>query len=160
MAQKLTKEDKGLIRKLHNQGLSTKEISSQLGIANSTAWIYAKSDPEETSPTTNYHDSWAQSKGYADFSDYKESHAIANGFQSYSEYQAHLENLRTQKAKNQELGELIQSELKRRKKNQTWLADCVDVTHQAVSSYINAKSYPSDEVVEKIYECFMHVESE
>ena len=58
---------------------------------------------------------------------------------------------RVNKPENQELSNLIRRRLKEIGKNESWLAEEIGVTRQAVSLYVRGRSIPTDGLLQKLY---------
>ena len=73
------------------------------------------------------------------------------GFKTINEYNKHLAKQRSKRRDNIELKDLIHSYLKKFKKNQSWLAEKIGVSRQAVSFYALGKSIPKYETLDKLF---------
>src|SRR3989344_4422953 len=72
-------------------------------------------------------------------------------FASRTEYNDYHERQRTSRPENQELSDLIKKRLKELGRNQSWLAEEIEVTKQRVSQYVQGKSFPKEDVLQKLY---------
>src|SRR3989338_7450576 len=72
-------------------------------------------------------------------------------FESLTEYNDYHERQRTSRPENQELSDLIKKRLKELGRNQSWLAEEIEVTKQRVSQYVQGKSFPKEDVLQKLY---------
>src|SRR3989339_1839 len=72
-------------------------------------------------------------------------------FESRTEYNDYHERQRTSRPENQELSDLIKKRLKELGRNQSWLAEEIEVTKQRVSQYVQGKSFPKEDVLQKLY---------
>ena len=68
----------------------------------------------------------------------------------YSGYNEYLAQQRQNRPENRELGLLIKSRLVELEQNQSWLANEIGVTKQAVSLYIKGKAFPSEAILRKL----------
>src|SRR3989338_4000883 len=74
-------------------------------------------------------------------------------FASRTEYNDYHERQRTSRPENQELSDLIKKRLKELGRNQSWLAEEIEVTKQRVSQYEQGKSFPKEDVLQKYNFC-------
>src|SRR3989339_581078 len=72
-------------------------------------------------------------------------------FESLTEYNDYHVRQRTSRPENQELSDLIKKRLKELGRNQSWLAEEIEVTKQRVSQYVQGKSFPKEDVLQKLY---------
>src|SRR3989339_249982 len=72
-------------------------------------------------------------------------------FESLTEYDDYHIRQRTSRPENQELSDLIKKRLKELGRNQSWLAEEIEVTKQRVSQYVQGKSFPKEDVLQKLY---------
>ncbi|MDP6642073.1 MAG: helix-turn-helix transcriptional regulator [Candidatus Nanoarchaeia archaeon] len=72
-------------------------------------------------------------------------------FESRSQYQEYTTKQRVNRPENQGLSELITRRLKELGKNQSWLAEEIGVTHQAVSLYAKGRTTPTDDLLQRLY---------
>ena len=72
-------------------------------------------------------------------------------FESRSQYQEYTTKQRVNRPENQGLSELITRRLKELGKNQSWLAEEIGVTRQAVSLYVKGRTTPTNDLLQKLY---------
>ncbi len=90
-------------------------------------------------------------QGFKNYSEYQEHLAQQKGFKNYSEYQEHLAQERSQRTANQGFSTLINSSLKKLRKNQNWLAKQIGVSRQAVSLYTKGKVIPKNKKLKLLF---------
>lgn len=84
----------------------------------------------------------AHQRGFASDYKYQEYLAQQNGFASRYEYVEHLSQQRSKRKRNRQLRGLVRKRLREIGKNQSWLAEELGVSRQAVSLYVQGKSIP------------------
>ena len=72
-------------------------------------------------------------------------------FESQSQYQEYTTRQRVNRPQNQGLSDLIKRRLKELGKNQSWLAEEIGVTRQAVSLYVKGRTTPTNDLLQKLY---------
>ena len=72
-------------------------------------------------------------------------------FESLSQYQEYTARQRVNRPENQGLSDLINRRLKELRRNQTWLAEEMGVTRQAVSLYVKGRSTPTNDLLQRLY---------
>lgn len=83
---------------------------------------------------------------------YHEHLAELNGYASRSEYQREADAARSQRKKYREVSKLVHDILRQQEKNQSWLANYLGVSRQAVSFYAQGKRMPSNNIYQKLRE--------
>ena len=152
MPRKIPEETRKLIEDLGNKGVSIRKIAEKAGVSNSFAWFLVNLRKKGYSTYTEYLQHLAQNKGLENLQEYEKNLAKRRGHEDYSEYLEKLASARQRKKENRELSDLIKKTLKKLNKNQAWLASQLEVSHQMVSRYNSGKSYPSQEVLQRIYQ--------
>jgi len=99
----------------------------------------------------DYQKRWANGKGHKSYSGYLESWAREKGYTSYNDYVNEMASKRKEMPENKNLSSLIKIRLKELGENQTWLAQHLGCTRQAVSLYALGKNCPKMPMLKKIY---------
>ena len=71
-------------------------------------------------------------------------------FESLTKLQQYRARQRTNSKKNRELSDLVKKRLEELEQNQSWLAEQLGVSRQAVSLYAQGKSLPKGEKLEQL----------
>ena len=135
MVKKITDEQKEKAWRLYNYGESIANIAKYVSISCISAWVMTK----------------GRKRGFKNYTEYEEYLAQKRGFKTINEYNKHLAKQRSKRRDNIELKDLIHSYLKKFKKNQSWLAEKIGVSRQAVSFYALGKSIPKYETLDKLF---------
>ncbi len=164
---KIAEETMAVVRKLYNRGRTVPEIAERIGVSVKTVSSYITVVKQGYNSYSEYREYLAKQKGYNSYSEYKEHLAKQKGYKSlheyqehlakqkgynsYSEYQEHLAKKRQKKLVNSKLGRLIKTRLKELGESQSWLAEQIGVTRQAVSLYINGRNIPKEDIAGRIF---------
>lgn len=132
--KKFSKETVEKMQSLYEENLSAKEISKRLKISYSTVYVYAKVFSGE----------------FGSRNDYWEYLAKQKGFESLSDYRGYLAKQRQEKKDYKRLSIVLQENLKERGR-QSWLANQVNITRQAVSLYLQGKAIPNEKLLRNIF---------
>jgi len=92
----------------------------------------------------------AQQRGFASGYKYEEHLAQEKGFASHYEYVDHLSQQRSKRKRNRKVRGLVRKRLRELGKNQSWLAEELGVSRQAVSLYVQGKSIPRGETLGRL----------
>ncbi len=150
MSRRITEQDKEKIKELMGKGLNVSDIARELNLNHNTASMYVATFNKGLNSVGDYQNYLAKNRRYDSFIDYIEDWAKEKGFKSFYEYNKHSTKERQQKPKYKELAKLIKDRLKELGKNQNWLAAQLGITRQSVSYYIQAKSFPKEEIQKKL----------
>src|SRR3989338_3692446 len=123
MSRRITDEQREEARRLYDTGLKTSEIGMQTGISYSSVYGLTK----------------GRQRGNPE---------KGEKFKSYVDNQDYLARQRVNQ--NKEQSDLIRGRLEEMGKNQSWLAEQLGVSKQAVSLYIQGKSKPRGERLDKL----------
>ena len=103
----------------------------------------------------SYTSAWSltegRKQGFKNRSEYQEDLAVRKGFKNRSEYLEDLAEDRKKLKPNKDLSCLIKSRLKELGKNQSWLANELGVTRQAVSLYAHGKIIPNYKILNLVF---------
>ncbi len=136
MGERDSDKTKALIKKLIQEGLSTKEIAREAGVHVTTARIYRRIAKGEFASYIGYYDYLAQ----------------RDGFNSRFERRKYITKKRSQPSEKSELGKMIYERLNEFGKSLSNLAEEVNVTERIMRLYLQGKRFPSRERLEKILE--------
>lgn len=129
MRKRISEETKQRIKELHAQGLPSTEVARMTGVSYFTAR--------------------ATKMGGAGV--YQNMLAKLNGHGSFAKYQREIRRRRTIREPRAEgFSRLLEEELRRLGRNQSWLAKELDVTRQAISDYMHGYYAPEKGVLEKL----------
>lgn len=141
-----------LMRRLRNERFPIPEIAKRVNVSYMSAWFYTKAEERQIKSYTEYQNYLLKKRGFASRANYCsylsrqkaacEQLAKEKGFKSYADYSERLA---------EELSDLIQNSLIKIHKDQSWLAEQMGVTRQAVSLYVQRKSIPNQELLVKLY---------
>src|SRR3989344_267239 len=174
MAKRLSAEIKEKITLLYDNGngLDISKIAQQIGVSYQAIYSLTRIK-QRTNPETGklfesqneYNDYLIRQrtnpetgKLFASQNEYNDYHIrqrtnpeTGKLFASRTEYNDYHERQRTSRPENQELSDLIKKRLKELGRNQSWLAEEIEVTKQRVSQYVQGKSFPKEDVLQKLY---------
>src|SRR3989344_2138776 len=146
MSRRITDEQGEEARRLYDTGLKPSEIAMQTGISYSSVYGLTKVR-QRVNPETG-----EKFKSYGDYQDYLARQRVnpetEEKFKSYGDNQDYLARQRVNQ--NKEQSDLIRGRLEEMGKNQSWLAEQLGVSKQAVSLYIQGKSKPRGERLDKL----------
>ena len=151
MAKRLSAEIKEKITLLYDNGngLDISKIAQQIGVSYQAIYSLTRIK-QRTNPETG--------KLFESLTEYDDYHIRQRTnpktrklFASRTEYNDYHERQRTSRPENQELSDLIKKRLKELGRNQSWLAEEIEVTKQRVSQYVQGKSFPKEDVLQKLY---------
>src|SRR3989339_808348 len=174
MAKRLSAEIKEKITLLYDNGngLDISKIAQQIGVSYQAIYsltrIKQRTNPETGKlfeSRTEYNDYHIRQrtnpetgKLFESLTEYDDYHIRQRTnpktrklFASRTEYNDYHERQRTSRPENQELSDLIKKRLKELGRNQSWLAEEIEVTKQRVSQYVQGKSFPKEDVLQKLY---------
>src|SRR3989344_6001535 len=174
MAKRLSAEIKEKITLLYDNGngLDISKIAQQIGVSYQAIYsltrIRQRTNPETGklfASENEYNDYLIRQrtnpetgKLFASQNEYNDYHIRQRTnpktrklFASRTEYNDYHERQRTSRPENQELSDLIKKRLKELGRNQSWLAEEIEVTKQRVSQYVQGKSFPKEDVLQKLY---------
>ena len=167
MSRKISDKTKQLIQKLHNKGLSVREIARKVNVSYPIVWEYTKAKKRGFKSYSEYREylvkkrgfesfyeyqnHLARQKGFESLSEYQENLVRQRGFESLSEYHEHLAKQRQKRPENRELSDLIKRSLKKLGKNQSWLASQIKVSRESVSKYAQGKRTPNREKLKRLF---------
>ena len=101
-------------------------------------------------PITVYGNIRAEELGLQSYYEFGKYLAKKRGFISPHAYNKHIQRKRQRRLEYQEMSRMIRSGLMGIEQNQSWLAERIGRTKQAVSLYVQAKCVPDDETFKKI----------
>src|SRR3989344_5564567 len=174
MAKRLSAEIKEKITLLYDNGngLDISKIAQQIGVSYQAIYsltrIRQRTNPEtgklfeSQNEYNDYHirqrTNPETGKLFESLTEYNDYHSrqrtnpeTGKLFASRTEYNDYHERQRTSRPENQELSDLIKKRLKELGRNQSWLAEEIEVTKQRVSQYVQGKSFPKEDVLQKLY---------
>ena len=170
VSNRITGEQREDAWKRYQSGESIKDISQSVGVSYISAWFmtegrrrgfgswneYQKHLAKERGFGSygEYREHLAKERGFGSLNEYREHLAKERGFGSLNEYREHLAKERANRNSNKELSYLIKTRLREIGKNQSWLADQIGVSRQAVSFYSQGKLIPKAEVLNRLFEVF------
>ena len=162
----LQKETIEKMRLLYKKNLSTKKISERLKIPYSTVYVHTRVFSGEFNSPNEYHEHLAKQRGYKSFNEYRkqwveekgfnslskyiEYQVKKKGFETLSKYTEHLTKKKQEKEEYKKLKRILQENLKERGR-QSWLANQVNITSQAVSLYLQGKAIPKEKLLRNIF---------
>ena len=166
------------IQRLRAEGMSLINIAEEAGISYSSVYNHTiikekygshknyrdyLAEKKGFSSNKEYREDLAHQKGYDSYNDlrkhqnrfatykeYIEYLAKKRGFKDYKDYRNYLAEQRQKRPENKRFSELVRKRLKEKGKNLAWLANQIDVTSGAVSSYAKGTSIPSGERFGKV----------
>ena len=138
VSNRITGEQREDAWKRYQSGESIKDISQSVGVSYISAWFMTE----------------GRRRGFGSWNEYQKHLAKERGFGSLNEYREHLAKERANRNSNKELSYLIKTRLREIGKNQSWLADQIGVSRQAVSFYSQGKLIPKAEVLNRLFEVF------
>ncbi|MBS3123326.1 helix-turn-helix domain-containing protein [Candidatus Woesearchaeota archaeon] len=131
----LSQEKEQLIQDLYTQNLSLREIAQRADVSKSTVYNHTK----------------LKERGFASHTEYKSYTVQKRGFASLTEYQNYLSKENKQKITHKLLSTLITTRLKELGKNQSWLAEELNLTRQMISYYIKGINLPRDYILTNLF---------
>jgi len=149
MLRKISDETKKLMEKLYAQDLPISEIARRANVSYPTAYGYTKLRQRINPETGQPFESRSQYQEYT--ARQRINPETGQPFESLSQYEEYTARQRVNQPENQGLSNLIKKRLKELGKNQSWLARELGVTRQAVSLYVQGRSVPREELLEKLY---------
>ena len=126
-------------------------LAQQKGFASLTEYHEHLAQQKGFASRSEYQEHLAKERGFASLTKYQEHLAKERGFASLTEYREHLAKERSRERPNKELSNLIKSRLKKLKRNQSWLAEQIGVSRQAVSFYATGKTIPQDGTLNRLF---------
>jgi len=135
MAKKLTPKKIHRIRELHQQDIPNLDIAKRLKISYVATRGYA-----------------LEIRGYQSRVDYLNELARRKGFSSHYDYQRSLKEKRKSRDINQVLGNLIDSEIKKRSLTNDDFGAMIGIDQTTIREYRVGNHIPSKTVLEKIFE--------
>ena len=147
---KIPEETKEEIDKLYKDGLKLPAIARRTGA--SVSYVYGitllgkRDNPETGMPFESlkeYHEHLARKR---------DNPETGMPFESLAEYRDYNEKMRMGNQRNKWLGEMITAGLNQGGYCQSWLAEQIGVSRQAVSLYVSGKSFPKEETLGRLVE--------
>lgn len=140
--------------KLFREGSTVLEISKELDISYSTIWshqgraVLQTAFPEQVDwsrgvDLEDFIRLFGLDKGKSVGMEHRDKKAREKGYASNAEYNKIMTEAK--KERNRPISTLIKSSLDKKRKNQTWLANCIGVSKQSISDYIKGKIRPDPE---------------
>ena len=154
VSNRITGEQREDAWKRYQSGESIKDISQSVGVSYISAWFMTEGRRRGFGSWNEYQKHLAKERGFGSYGEYREHLAKERGFGSLNEYREHLAKERANRNSNKELSYLIKTRLREIGKNQSWLADQIGVSRQAVSFYSQGKLIPKAEVLNRLFEVF------
>jgi transcriptional regulator with XRE-family HTH domain len=146
----LDKTREEIIRLYDNgHGLSPAKIARQTGISYSSVYGLTRARQRVNPETGLPFESLSQLMDYQ--ARQRVNPETRLPFESLSQLMDYQARQRFNRPENQGLSELIQKRLKELGKNQSWLAEKMGVTKQAVSLYVKGRSTPTDDLLKRLY---------
>ena len=141
---------KEIIRLYDNgSGLSPAEIARQTDISYSSVYGLTRARQRVNPETGQPFESQSQYQEYT--TRQRVNPETGQPFESQSQYQEYTTRQRVNRPQNQGLSDLIKRRLKELGKNQSWLAEEIGVTRQAVSLYVKGRTTPTNDLLQKLY---------
>lgn len=138
MSKKVSRQLRKYWQNLISRGWDIKEIAKHSDYTYTTVWSHTR----------------RIERGHISGKDYRDYIAQNMGYESNKEYQEHLEQERRKRPEYKEISDYIQNNLKERNKSQYWLSKQIDVTRAAISKYVQGKSIPKPDILERIFQTF------
>ena len=135
MVNRITDKQKEEAWRMYKQGGIINNIAKYVSVSYHSAWVMTK----------------GRKRGFKTITEYQEHLAQEKGFKTFTEYKEHLAQKRIKRQGNIELKNLIHSYLNKLWKNQSWLAEQIGVSRQAVSLYASGKIIPKYETLDKLF---------
>ena len=151
MRKTITNEQREKAWRMYEKNNTISQIARSIGVSYTSAWFLIEGKRQGFKNYSEYRESLAIKKGFKNRSEYQESLAVKKGFKNYSEYRESLAQQRSRNHQNKELSDLIKSRLKKLKRTQSWLAEQIGVTRQAVSLYSIGKIIPQNKTLNLLF---------
>ena len=90
MSRKISDKTKQLIQKLHNKGLSVREIARKVNVSYPIVWEYTKAKKRGFKSYSEYREYLVKKRGFESFYEYQNHLARQKGFGSYNKYREYL----------------------------------------------------------------------
>lgn len=143
---------------LHSNGVSAYRIAKRLGVSYGLVYGLTRAGERGFQSPREYRQYLVQRRGFVDEKDYRgylaERQGLEGdveyrlylarrrGFSTYSAYLRHLEDRRMGTSTNREISSMVRDLLKEQGKTQTWLAQQLGISRQAVSRYACGRGVP------------------
>ena len=174
MPKRIPQETREEIQRLYDEGrgISLAEIALQTGVSYASVYgmtkVRQRINPEtgeQFKSQTEYlthlarqrinPETGEQFKSQSERLDYLARQRInpetGEQFKSQTEYLEYLVRQRKERKRNRELSDLVKTRLRKLGKTQSWLAQQLGVSKQAVNSYANSVSIPQGENLNKLF---------
>ncbi len=151
MPRRIPDEKREEIIRLYDNGggMSPAEIARQTGVSYSSVYGLTKVRQRVNPETGEPFESLNQYQEYT--ARQRVNPETGEPFESKSQYREYTARQRVNRPENQGLSDLINRRLKELRRNQTWLAEEMGVTRQAVSLYVKGRSTPTNDLLQRLY---------